>query len=42
MLSKERIREVYELLERHWTVNDISHRLKIDMETLLSIVNNLT
>ena len=42
MLSRERTREVYELLERHWTLNDISHRLKLDIETLVNIVNNLT
>lgn len=38
MLSKEQIREVKELLERHWTVDRISHSLKIDFETLLNIV----
>ena len=40
MLSKERVREVYELLERHWTVDRIAHSLKIDFETLLNIVKS--
>jgi hypothetical protein len=38
MLSKDRIREVNELLERHWTLDSIAHSLKIDLETLLNIV----
>lgn len=38
MLSKEQIREVRELLERHWAFERIAHSLKIDLEILVNSI----
>lgn len=39
MVTRNLIQEVREMIERHWTADDIAHRLKVDVSTVTQIIN---